>query len=763
MSLMRHEDQRLISGHGRFTADWSLPGQLHAALVRSDRASAKILSIDIDDAASQPGVKLILTAADVEKAGFGSIPSGPDIKGKDGMTQLKAAQPVLAADRVSYVGQPVAMVIAETAMAARDAAEQVFVDYEELPAVSVAADAFKPGAPQVHDHIPENTSLIYEAGDKSAVDQAFASAAKTSTLRIVSQRLYGAPMEPRACLASFDAATDKTTVYTPTQGMLGMRASLCAVTKSTPEQIEVVAQDVGGSFGLRGSTYPEQVLAVLASRQLGKPVKWVGSRSELFTGEWHGRSLTLEGSVALDQHNRITAIRFNDEVDLGAFNCYFGGFIGTNNLSVTMGGVYDVPALYMQSRLIYTNTLPVSAYRGAGRPDIAFAIERLMDHCALEHGLDRVEFRRQNFVAQDGFPYTTATGTVYDCGNFHAVMNKTLSLAGFDQFESRRAEAAGRNRLRGIGFGCYLEKSGAGGAPKDQVSCQFTEDGRLILNAVSGSSGQGHETSFAQIVGDGLGIDPTLITYKAGDPKLSLIGNGTGGSRSLYGTGSAFKNLVANVLAKATEQAASVLGVAVDEVKFVDGSLTCSAGKSIDVLTLAAQLGRDATGANPLDSEAETSTGANFPNGCHLAEIEIDPLTGTTEVVNYVSVDDLGHVVSPALVKGQVHGGVVQGYGQAFTEQIVYDPETSQLLSGSFMDYAMPRAGSIQNMTCDWELVPTQLNELGAKGVGESGCSGSLPALSNAMMNALEPLGIAPLDMPYTPAKVWAAISGASR
>lgn len=537
MKLMRHEDQRLISGHGRFTADWSLPDQLHAEVVRSDRANAKILGIDLDAARQMPGVKLILTSADVEKAGFKPIPSGPDITGKDGMAQRKAPLPVLASGQVRFVGQPVAMVIAETALAARDAAEQVLIDYEDLPAVCVASEAFKPGAPQIHDDIPDNTSLIFEAGDESAVVSAFANAAKTSTLRIASQRLYGAPMEPRACVASYDAAADKTTVYTPTQGMLGMRASICTVTNSTPEQIEVVAQDVGGSFGLRGSTYPEQVLAVLASRELGRPVKWVGSRSELFTGEWHGRSLTLEGSIALDENNRITAIRFNDEVDLGAYNCYFGGFIGTNNLSVTMGGVYDVPALYMQSRLIFTNTLPVSAYRGAGRPDIAFAIERLIDHCAAEHGLDRVEFRRQNFIATDKFPYETAAGTVYDCGNFHAVMAKTLSLGDYENFESRRAEAAGRNRLRGIGFGCYLEKSGAGGAPKDQVSCRFTSDGRLVLHAVSGSSGQGHETSFAQIVGDGLGIDPALITYKAGDPKQSLVGNGTGGSRSLYGTG----------------------------------------------------------------------------------------------------------------------------------------------------------------------------------------------------------------------------------
>jgi len=761
MTLLRNEDKRLITGQGKFTADWQVDGQLHAAMVRSDRAHANILSIDTKDALESPGVELILTAADVEQAGFTAIPSGPDIVGKDGMKQHKAPLPLLASDRVRYVGQPIAMVVAQTAMMARDAAEQVLIDYEELPAVSSAANAIAPGAPSLHADAKQNTSLVYEAGDRDAVSKAFASAAKTSTLKIGSQRLYGAPMEPRACMASHDAAANLTRVYTPTQGMLGMRASLCAVTKSEPEQIEVISQDVGGSFGLRGSTYPEQALTVLASRKLGRAVKWVGSRSELFMGEWHGRSLMLEGSIALDADNRITAIRFNDQVDLGAYNCYFGGFIGTNNLSVTMGGVYRVPALHMQSQLIYTNASPVSAYRGAGRPDIAFAIERLVDHCAAEHGLDRVAFRRQNFVPADAFPYQTAYVTEYDCGNFEAVLNKTLALADFDGFSSRRQASAAKGLLRGIGFGCYIEKSGAGGAPKDQVSCRFHRKGRLVLHAVSGSSGQGHETSFAQIVGEGLGIDPTGIDYKAGDPSLTLVGNGTGGSRSLYGTGSAFKNLVGTIIAKARPQAAAALGVSADSLIFEKGAFS-GGGKTIELLALAEQLATKDPAEHPLNAEAETSTGANFPNGCHLAEIEVDPQTGHTRVLNYVAVDDLGYVVSPTLVRGQVHGGVVQGYGQAFTEQIVYDDANGQLLSGSFMDYAMPKAGSIEQIRCEWENVPTALNELGAKGVGESGCSGSLPALSNAMMDALAGVGAGPIDMPYTPARVWAAIEASS-
>jgi carbon-monoxide dehydrogenase large subunit len=754
--LLRHEDLRLITGQGRFTADWQLEGQLHAAIVRSDRAHARILGIDTEAARRAPGVVAVYTASDVAAAGLKPVPSGPDIKGVGGAAQRKAPLPVLAEGKVRFVGQPVAMVVAETAGQARDAAELIAPQYEDLDAVVEPSDALADGAVRLHDDIEGNLSLHYEAGDAAAVDDAFARAAKTSTLRVVSQRLAGAPMELRACMASHDPVRDVVTVYTPTQGILGMRASLSAMTGVAPEKLEVIAQDVGGSFGLRGGSYPETALVVMASRMLGRPVRWGASRSELFIGEWHGRGLTLEGSIALDEQDNILAIRFEDTVDLGAYNCYFGGFIGTNNLSVTMGGVYRVPALYMQSRLVFTNKVPVSAYRGAGRPDIAFAIERLVDHAAAEHGLDRVAFRRRNFIPADAFPYMTPNGTEYDCGDFAAVMDKALRLAGYDAFESRRAEAAGRGRLRGIGFGCYLEKSGAGGAPSDQVSGRFSADGRLMLYAVTGPSGQGHETSFAQIVGGGLGMSPDLIGYRAGDPAQTLVGNGTGGSRSLYGAGSAFKNLVQAILDKAMPLAAQRLEVPIEQVRFDAGRFS-GGGREIDFTGLVTALAPADGGPHPLDSEAQTITGANYPNGCHVAEIEVDPDTGTTEIVAYTAVDDLGNIVSPQLVAGQVHGGVVQGAGQAFVEQIVYD-EQGQLLTGSFMDYGMPRAGMIRRFVVDPYPVPTALNELGAKGVGESGCSGSMPAISNAMADVLRARGRGPIDMPFTPARVWQAL-----
>ena len=757
MAFSRHEDKRLITGAGKFSADWNLPGQLHACMVRSPHAHAKVLSVDTSAALARDGVVAVLTAADVTASRMTTLPSGPDLKGIGDAGIRKGPMPILAIDRVRFVGQPIAMVIAKSASLARDASEQVQVTYEELPVVAGVASALADDAPQLHPNIPGNVSLQFESGDATATEAAFASAAKTTSLTINSQRLYGAPLEPRALVVNHDRARGVTVVRTPTQGMLGMRASLAALTGLAVDDLEIVAQDVGGSFGLRGGPGAEHALLVLAARRLAKPIKWVSSRSELFTAELHGRALVLKGEIALDADNRITAIRFEDTADLGAYNCYFGGFIGTNNLAVTMGGAYRVPALYMKSTLVLTNQSPVSAYRGAGRPDIAFAIERLIEHAANEFAMDPVEFRKLNFVPTDAFPYSTANGTVYDCGDFHTVLDKALTLADYRNFSGRREQSQASGKLRGIGIGYYIEKSGAGGAPKDEVSCRFNSDGTVTLFAVSGPSGQGHETAYAQIVGEGLGIKPALIRYVAGDPGMTLVGNGTGGSRSLYGTGSAFKNLVQAVISKALPLAAQTLHVDTGDVVFAGGRfLGRNGAKGIDLMDLARRLSQlyESAEDHPFNCSAETVTGANFPNGCHIAEVEIDTDTGETEVVKYSAIDELGNVLSPVLVRGQVHGGVVQGIGQALLEEVVYD-DRGQLLSGSFMDYAMPRAGALKNVQSDTHSVPTELNELGSKGVGESGCSGSLPCIANAMMSALRSGGFGPMDMPYSPHRVW--------
>jgi carbon-monoxide dehydrogenase large subunit len=762
MSFARHEDKRLVTGAGKFSADWNLPGQLHACMVRSPYAHAKVLSVDTSAALEKDGVVAVFTAADVTAARMNPLPSGPDLKGVNDTPINKGLMPILAIDRVRFVGQPVAMVLAESANVARDASELVNVTYEELPVVANVDSALADGAPLLHPNIPGNVSLQFESGDAEATEAAFAAAAKTTSLTINSQRLYGAPLEPRALVVDHDKARGVTVVRTPTQGMLGMRASLAAVTGLAVDELEIIAQDVGGSFGLRGGPNAEHALLVLAARRYARPVKWVSTRSELFTAEWHGRGLTLKGEIALDANNKITAIRFDDTADLGAYNCYFGGFIGTNNLSVTMGGAYRVPALYMKSRLVVTNQSPVSAYRGAGRPDIAFAIERLIDHAASEFNLDPVEFRRSNFVPPEAFPYTTANGTVYDCGDFHTVLDKALTLADYKNFSARQQQSNANGKLRGIGIGYYVEKSGAGGAPKDEVSCRFNHDGTLSLFAVSGPSGQGHETAYAQIVGEGLGIKPSKINYVAGDPGLQLVGNGTGGSRSLYGTGSAFKNLVQEIISKAKPFAAQALNVEPGDIVFAGGRfLGRNGAKGIDLMELAERQAQlyEAAEDHPFNCSAETVTGANFPNGCHIAEVEIDKETGETDVVRYSAIDELGNVLSPVLVRGQVHGGVVQGIGQALLEEVVYD-DSGQLLSGSFMDYAMPRAGALKHVQNDTHSVPTELNELGSKGVGESGCSGSLPCVSNAMMAALRSGGYGPMDMPYSPHRVWQHLNG---
>lgn len=764
MKPSRHEDLRLVTGTGRFTADWNLPGQLHAHVIRSDRAHARIVSIDLQAVREAPGVVAVLTADDVRAAGFGTIPSGAGpLTGRDGQPQRRAPMPVLAQDRVRFVGQPIALVVAESAQQARDAAEQAAIDYEDLPVAIGVEAALAPGAPQLHDEVPGNLSIDFGSGDAAAVEAAFAKAAHVTRLRVHSQRLVGSPMELRACLAHHDAARGKTVVHTPTQGMLGMLGTLSQITGWPAESIEVIAQDVGGSFGVRGGAAPEHAMLMLAARSLGRPVKWVASRSELFVGEWHGRALVLEGSIALDADGRILAIRFDDQADLGAYSCYWGSFIGTRNISVTMGGVYRVPALYMRSRLAFTNTVPVSAYRGAGRPDIAYAIERLIEQAAAEHGLDPIELRRRNFIPKDAFPYRTANGTVYDCGDFEGALDKALALAGHAGFAARRDEAQRRGRLRGIGVACYLEASGGGGAPKDQVACEFAADGGITLFGVTGPSGQGHETSFAQIVGAGLGLPPEAIRYRASDPAHALVGNNTGGSRSLYGAGSAFKNLVARILERSRPYAAQALGVDDAQLEYAQGAWRVGSGAAAGSQVSLPELARRLAGPqpHPLDCDAESVSGVTYPNGCHVAEVEIEPDTGSTRIVTYTAVDDLGHVVSPQLVEGQVHGGVVQGAGQVFGEQAVYDPESGQLLTGSFTDYAMPRAGLLGEIRVAEHPVPTALNALGAKGVGESGCSGSLPALANAMMSALRPLGVPPMDMPFTPARVWEAIRDA--
>ncbi len=758
----RREDHALVTGHGRYTADHAYPGMLHAHVIRSMHGHARITRTDFTAVAKAPGVHWVMTADDAAALGAQDMPNAVAVDDIDGKPQRVVRMPVLAKDRVYFVGQPIAMVLAESAALAQDAAELAEIDYDPLDAVADVDSALAPGSVQLHDAAPGNLSARFANGDRAAVEAAFKTAKHVSRVRVASQRLIGMPMEPRAVVAVHDDATGRTRIHTPTQGILGMLTLLSMVSGVPAAQLEVVTQDVGGSFGLRGTPYSEHALLVLAARKLKRPLRWVGSRSEVFLSDWHGRALTLDAQVALDAQGRILAMRFNDQTDVGAYNCYFSTFIGAKNLCVTMGGVYKVPALYMESDIVFTNTVPVSAYRGAGRPDIAYAVERLIDFAAHEHGFDPVALRRLNFIPLADFPYRTANGTLYDTCDCAQVMDRALALSDYAGFAKRRQASEQRGKLRGIGLATYLEISGAGAVPKDQVQGEFSADGLLSVYGVTGASGQGHETSFATIIDNTLGLPASQVRYYAGDPSRKMVGNGTGGSRTLYGAGSAIKDLCHKIITQATPLLAQLWACPAGEISFAEGQWR-KAGDAARALTMGELLSRlKPDQLKALQATGEAQSGSTFPNGCHIAEVEIDPRSGVTEVLNYTAIDDLGTVISPQLVEGQVHGGVVQGWGQAFCEEVVYD-SSGQLLSGSLMDYAMPRLGCMPVLQRETLAVPTQLNLLGAKGVGESGCTGSLPALANAMMGALRPLGIHAMDMPFTSAKVWAAIEAARK
>jgi carbon-monoxide dehydrogenase large subunit len=758
--LLRKEDERLITGHGKYSADWYYDGMLYAFIIRSPYAHASIGEMDFSAVESAPGVIKVLNHHDVDEAMFKGLPTGTTAQNPDGEAQKIAPMPILAKEKVLFVGQPVAIVLADTLENAINAAELAMIDYDVLDAVTDYVSATLDGAPELHSIAPHNRSITYINGNQTKVDEAFRKATYVSHVTVHSQRLIANPMEPRAVVANYDAASDIVKLHVPTQGVMGMHGFLSHITGLGTDKIEIETHDVGGSFGIRSGAYNEYALAILASKLLQRPIKWVGTRSEVILSDWHGRALELNGSIAIDESGNFLAIKFADKVDLGAFNCYFGSFIGTRNISITMSGVYQIPALAMSSELYYTNTVPVSAYRGAGRPDIAYAIERLIDHAANEHGFDKVALRKKNFIPVQNFPYTNAVGTTIDSGDFIQVMDRALELSHYTSFEERRQDSAKHGKLRGIGLAYFIESSAAGNVAKDQIRGSFTKDGELHIFGVTGASGQGHETSFTQIAADTLGYPVEKIQYTAGQADQQVIGNSTGGSRTLYGAGSAVKNMCQKLIEKYQPTAAEHLGVSPDSLSFENGNWVSSAkSQSVTFVEILQSIFRNPdVQLDDLSVVGEAQSGSTYPNGCHVAEVEVDPNTGITEICSYTAVDDTGVIISPKLVEGQIHGGVVQGIGQAFYERTVYD-QSGQLLTGSLMDYALPKAGCITKFICDHVEVPTKSNLLGAKGVGESGCSGSLPSLSNAMVDALKIRGITNLDMPFTPSRVWGLLN----
>jgi carbon-monoxide dehydrogenase large subunit len=746
----RLEDDRMLTGRGRYVSDWNLPGQAYAHFVRSDRAHAEIVSVQQDDALKTPGVIAVFTGDDLD---LKSLPAALPAKGRGGMELINPGRPALAKGRVRFTGDAVALVVAESAAAAQDAAELVGVEYRDLPAVIDAAEALAPGAPLVHDSVPGNIVLDYESGDEAKTKEAFAKAAHVVQLDVDISRVVGNPMEPRACLAAF--VSDQYHLYTCTQGAGIMRNQLSAVLGVPPEKIRVIAEEVGGGFGVRFNVYPEYCAALWAARKLGRPVKWTGTRSEVFLADEQARDVRSHGELALDSHGCIVGMRFDMIANLGAYLAPTGPFINTIGIVNCLSGVYDVPAAYARIRLALTHTAPMAAYRGAGRPIMSYALERLVEHAAFELGIDPAEFRRKSFIPKDKFPYRIAAGFEYDCGDFAGVMDKAVKEGDWVGFSERKKRSAARGKLRGRGMSTYIEATGAGFAPQDQVEMHWNTERGITVYAPTHNHGQGHETVFAQLVARELGIPMEKIALRTAGADFYITGNATGGSRSLAAVGSVIMLAAREMVKKGMDLAAEKLEAAAADIEFVQGRYRIKGtDRSVAIVDLAK--------GGALDLAYQNKFGSCFPNGCHIAEVEIEPETGIAEIVSYVACDDAGNIINHQIVEGQVQGGLTQGAGQVFSELAVYD-RGGQLLTGSFMDYAMPRAGLVNGLKLLEHAVPTQLNPLGAKGVGEAGVTGSMPALMNAVVDALRQAGVRSFEMPATPARVWEAIREAGR
>ncbi|MGZ5093614.1 MAG: xanthine dehydrogenase family protein molybdopterin-binding subunit [Burkholderiales bacterium] len=751
----RVEDFRLITGAGRYASDWNAPGQLYGHFVRADRAHAEIVSVDTKSALASPGVKRVFTGEDAVAAGYVKAPHTMQFVGKNGMKARSPQRPVLAHGKVRFVGEAVALVVADSAAAAQDAADLVEVEYRDLQSVTDPEGALADGAPQLSDEVPGNLAWESEIGDEKSVEAAFAAAAHITRAKVVSTRVSASPMEPRACLVAYDAATDSYRIHSPMQGITTIRSQLAAYTKVPAEKLVFEVHEVGGGFGQRSGAYPEYAALMIASKALGAPVKWTGSRTEGFLTDTHGRNMIAHGQLALDKDGKFLAMRIDWIVDLGAYLSP-GAQGHIRNTTNCMTGVYKIPALYGTYRVPITNTTPIGAYRGAGRPDIAYTVERLVNQAAVEIGMDPAELRRRNFIPPSAFPYTSPTGGSYEIADLPGVLEKALALADWKGFAARRTKSKEAGKLRGIGISTVIENTGLGNAPQDEVEIQLDANGTVTASMVAKTQGHGHETTFGTIIANALQIPLEKVKIVQCAPGTKLKGNGTGGSRSTVGAGSVCHIAAHKLIDEGKALAALELHVEPSQVAYANGEFSSDASDRVMKL---ADLAKEKT----LSFMADGKFGSTYPNGCHIAEVEVDPETGVTDVVSYCAVDDIGVVINHAIVEGQLHGGVVQGAGQVFGEQVVYDPETGQPLTATFMDYYMPRAGLIPEIRGEEHPTESKVSPLGVKGVGESGCTASIPVLVGAVLDAVRPLGVKNLDMPLTPARVWRAINGAAR
>jgi carbon-monoxide dehydrogenase large subunit len=738
-STRRLEDQRFLTGRGTFVDDVNDLGQAWAYVVRSPHAHATIDRIDTSAATGALG---IYTYDDI--ADLGLLPCATQVASVAPM--VVPPRPALAYDRVRFVGDPVAFVVAETAVAARDAAEQIVVDFTPLPCVVDAAAALQPGAPSLWD--TGNESFRFQRGDPAAVQAAFAAAAHTVEIEVVNNRLIIAPMETRAAIGRWtDGVFD---LFVSAASVHAIRDQLANNVFRCPRAaIRVSAPDVGGGFGIKNCLYPEWVLLLWAARRLGRPVKWIEDRAEDFVAAAQGRDNISRARLALDGHGRFLALDVNTIAGLGAYMSGGGPGSSTNAPAAAMGGGYVIPAIFMDVRAAFTNTAPIDAYRGAGKPEANYLIERLIEKAAAQCDFDPIELRRRNLIA--AFPYQKALGTTVDCGRFAANIDDVLGLADRAGFPQRQAASAARNRLRGIGVACFLET--ARGAPNEGAEIRFGSDDIVTLLVGTQSNGQGHETSYPQIAADLLGLPLTQFRYLQADTAEIPEGNGHGGARSMHMGGAALHNATQQVIEKGKSVAAKLLQARSDEITFAAGRYTAGE-RSVDLLTVARDTSLDTYVWNLLDI-------ITFPNGCHVAEVEIDPETGEVTLDRYTAVDDYGTLINPLLTIGQVQGGVAQGVGQALTERTVYDPESGQLLSGSFVDYQIPRAIDLPDLNITLTGVPTKANPLGVKGSGQAGAIAAPQTIISAILNALAALGVTHIDMPATPERVWRAIQEA--
>jgi carbon-monoxide dehydrogenase large subunit len=767
-SVRRIEDPRLVQGLGRYSDDVRLARELHAVLVRSPHAHARLRALDPRRALAAPGVVAVLTAADLAADGVGDLPTDRTRKRADGTPAFATPRPALARGRVRHAGDPVALVVAETRERAVDAAELVAVDYEPLPAVAATGQATRPGAPPVWDEAPDNIAFVAESGQREAVARAVGRAAHVTRLDFVVSRVAAAPLEPRAAVGEYDRRAGRYTLHTGIQAPHGTRTLLADVLGVPQTQVRVVTGDVGGSFGMRSGLYPEMVLVLWAARRLGRPVRWTSDRREGFLTDEHGRDNVSTVELALDRDGTFLALRVAVTLNVGAYLTPRSAGPGTNNIG-GVAGVYTTPVIHHRTTGVFTHTTPTGPYRGAGRPEATYAIERVIDVAARELGLDPVAVRRRNLIPPSAMPFKTGLVFTYDSGDFARGMDLALARADHAGFEKRRAEAHARGRLRGLGVANAIEVAGGPytALNPDTAEIRVNADGSVTVFTGSTSMGQGNETAFAQIVGERLGVAPARIQVLWGDSDALAAGRGNGGSGALSVGGAAVVRATDRIVERGRRIAARMLEAAPEDVVFRGGRFTVAGTDTgvafADVARAAYQPRQLPPGLEPGFSEtaAFTPPAVTFPNGCQVCEVEIDPDTGAVRIVRHTVVDDVGRMVNPMLVKGQIHGGVAQGLGQALLEELTYDAETGQLLAGSFMDYAMPRADDLPLFEVDSHEVPTAVNPLGAKGVGEAGTVGALPALVNAVVDALAPLGVRHLDMPLSPARVWQAVRGA--